>query len=163
MSLYCTTADVQRYLPPNVEVEGTNATPNFANPDVETLRITTISSFIADASSKIDSALATQYDVPLKKVNQGGDVGYPNPITTICAILTSQMIYEVSLQGADRQKSDAQKEREKWAENELMLIQNGERRLQGIRYTRASRFIKNTLYDIPKNPASENRSKGSGN
>lgn len=160
MPEYCTTSDVQRYMPINIILQGSNPTPNPFNPEPESVTISDVNLYIQDASDRIDGALSTIYDIPLKKINQGGVVGYPHAITNICAILTSQMIFERRLQGADRQRSESQKEREKWAESELMLIQNGERRMAGQRPTRGSRFIRGTLFDMPKNPAVAHKSDG---
>ena len=89
--------------------------------------------FIEQASSQIDANLSIQYDVPLKQMNLGGDLSYPHPIPVICAILAAQMYYSQALQGADRQFSEAQKDRFEWAMNELVRIQNGEIRLFGQR------------------------------
>lgn len=161
MRKYCSVDDVVQFLPPNIITEDQVTTPNPLNPAPETLTNIDMEYYIEQASNRIDSALATIYDVPLKKINQGGDIVYPNPISVIAAILTSQMIFEQRLQGADRVRSESQKEREKWAENELLLIQNGERRLYGIRNTRGNRFIRGTLPGIPFNPAEGRRSKGS--
>lgn len=160
--LYCAIEDVKNYLPANVVVEGENPTPNWRNPNKETVDSVNIEFFIKEASSRIDSALATMYDVPLKKVNDDGEIVYPNPVSTICSILASQMIYGVLLQGGQHQKSEAQELREKWAEKELTNIQNGERKLLGQRATRGSRFITSTLYNAPKNPAEGGRSKNEG-
>jgi len=160
MAKYCTASDVQRYLPINIIVQGDNSSPNPFNPEPESVTIDDIEDYIQDASDRIDGALSTIYDIPLKKINQGGIVAYPHAITNICAILTSQMLFERRLQGADRQRSESQKEREKWAESELMLIQNGERRLVGQRPTRGSRFVRGTLWDMPKNPSVAHKSDG---
>lgn len=159
---YCTTTDVIQFLPPNIIVEGTVADPDPYNPAPSTLATIDMDYFIVQSCSRIDSALSSIFDVPLKKINQGGLILYPAPITTIAAILAAQMIFEQRLQGADREKSDYQKEREEWAENELLMIQNGERRMIGQRSTRSSRFVRNTLWNIPKNPAEGGRSKGNG-
>lgn len=160
--LYCTVADVEEYLTISIVVEGSNPTPNPFNPEAENVTQSDITYFINAASRRIDSSIATQYDTPLKKINQGGVIDYPFPLKDLCAILTAEIIFEKRLQGADRQKSEYQKDREKWAYNELLLIQNGERRLLGIRPTRGSRFVLGTLFDIVKNPAVEHKSRGQG-
>ena len=157
---YCTADDVKEFLPPNIIPEGDVVTPDPLNPAPATLLTVDVYYFIVQACSRIDAALSPIFDVPLKKVNQGGVVGFPSPIPTIAAILTSQMIFEQRLQGVDRTRSESQKEREKWAEGELLLIQNGERRLLGQRNTRGNRFVRGTLPNIPKNPAEGGRSKG---
>ncbi len=159
---YCVNADVKSYLPNNLVTEGSNPTPNPLNPAPETVRTVDIDFWVQQACSDIDSALGTMYDVPLKQVNQGGDVSYPAPIPRVAALLAAEMIYERVLQGADRQRSEAQKEREKWAHDELAAIQNGERKLYGQRTTRGSRFIRNTLFDAPRNPAEGRRTRGNG-
>lgn len=160
--MYCTRDDVEKFLPPNIITEDAAVDiPNPLNPAPSTLTSIDLDIYISYACSRIDSALATIYDVPLKKINQGGTVAFPLPIPTIAAILTSQMIFEQRLQGVDRTRSESQKEREKWAEGELLLIQNGERRLIGQRNTRGNRFVRGTLPNIPRNPAEGGRSKGS--
>ena len=159
---YCTEDDVKHFLPENIIAESEAFTPNPMNPEPVTLQNIDIDFFITQACSRIDAALATIYDVPLKKVNQGGEIDFPYPVRTIAAILTSQMIFEQRLQGADRVRSESQKEREKWAEDELLLIQNGERKLMGIRVTRGNRFVRGTLPNVPRNPAVEGKSSGGG-
>ena len=157
---YCTVADVKKYLPQNIITEGQNPDPNPFNPSPETLPVVNIEFFIEQACIQIDSALSTIYDTPLKKINFGGDVHYPPPIPTIAALLASQMIWEQRLQGVDSQRSESQKERERWAYSELTLIQNGERRLVSQRATRGNRYIRNTALDIPKNPVKDGKSQG---
>lgn len=159
---YCTTSDVKQYLPPNVVAEGDNPTPNFRNPAPETATNLDLDFFIEQASSQIDANLSIQYDVPLKQMNLGGDLAYPHPIPVICAILAAQMYYSQALQGADRQFSEAQKDRFEWAMNELVRIQNGEIRLFGQRNTRGDRFVRSTLRGIPNNPRKDGVSKGKG-
>ncbi len=157
---YCTTSDVKQYLPPNVVTEGDNPTPNFRNPAPETATNIDLDFFIEQASSQIDANLSIQYDVPLKQMNLGGDLSYPHPIPVICAILAAQMYYSQALQGADRQFSEAQKDRFEWAMNELVRIQNGEIRLFGQRNTRGDRFVRSTLRGIPTNPRKDGSSIG---
>ncbi len=157
---YCSTSDVKQYLPPNVVAEGDNPVPNFRNPAPETATNIDLDFFIEQASSEIDANLSVQYDVPLKQMNLGGDLAYPHPIPVICAILAAQMYYSQALQGADRQFSEAQKDRFEWAMNELVRIQNGEIRLFGQRNTRGDRFVRSTLRGIPVNPTEGKRSKG---
>jgi phage gp36-like protein len=157
---YCKTTDVKQYLPPNVVAEGDNPVPNFRNPSPETATNINLDFFIEQASSEIDANLSISYDVPLKQVNLGGEVAYPHPIPVICAILAAQMFYAQALQGADRQSSEAQKDRFEWAMNELVRIQNGEIRLFGQRNTRGDRFVRSTLRGIPTNPTEGKRSKG---
>ena len=159
---YCTTEDVKQYLPPNVVTEGSNPTPNIRNPTPETASNVNLDFFIKQASDQIDANLGTQYDVPLKQVNLGGEVSYPHPVPVICAILAAQMYYMQALQGAEPQYSDAQKVRFDFAQNELVRIQNGELRLFGQRNLRGERFVRSTLRGMPVNPAEGKRSKGSG-
>jgi phage gp36-like protein len=159
---YCSTEDVKQYLPPNVVAEGDNPTPNFRNPTPESAANVDLDFFIQQASADIDANLATQYDVPLKQVNIGGEVNYPHPIPVICAILAAQMYYMQALQGAESQYSDAQKQRFDFAQNQLVRIQNGEIRLFGQRNLRGERFVRSTLRGMPVNPAEGKRSKGSG-
>jgi hypothetical protein len=157
---YCTTQDVKQYLPPNVVTEGDNPTPNFRNPTPESASNVNLDFFIKQASDQIDANLGTQYDVPLKQINLGGEVSYPHPIPVICAILAAQMYYMQALQGAEPQYSDAQKVRFDFAQNELVRIQNGELRLFGQRNLRGDRFVRSTLRGMPVNPAEGKRSKG---
>lgn len=155
---YCDEAAVKQYLPEGIVTQGQNTTPNPMNPSPESLTNVDIDFFIQQACAHIDGALATQYDVPLVQSNQGGEVGYPQPVPSITALLAAQMIWEQRLQGADRQRSDSQKEREAWAHSELARIQNGERLLIGQVNLRANRFVRNTLMNAPRNPASGGKS-----
>ena len=157
---YCSTEDLKQYLPPNVVTEGDNPTPNFRNPTPESASNVNLDFFIKQASDQIDANLGTQYDVPLKQINLGGEVSYPHPIPVICAILAAQMYYMQALQGAEPQYSDAQKIRFDFAQNELVRIQNGELRLFGQRNLRGDRFVRSTLRGMPVNPAEGKRSKG---
>jgi hypothetical protein len=157
---YCDIEDVKQYLPPNVITEGDNPNPNFRNPAPETAKNLDLDFFIQQASQDIDANLATIYDVPLKQVNIGGEVAYPYPVPVICAILAAQMYYSQALQGADKQFSEAQKERFDFAQNQLVRIQNGEMRLFGQRNTRGDRFVRATLRGIPNNPRKNGESKG---
>lgn len=161
--LYCSKEDVKKYLPPNVVVEGTNPTPNFRNPTPESVFNIDLDYFITQASDEIDGSLATQYDVPLKKVNFDGEINYPKPIPEIAAILAAARIYEQKLQGADRQYSEAVKQRVTWSYDQLYKMQNGELRIYGNRNTRGDRFVRSTIRNVPRNPAEGGRSKGSGN
>jgi len=160
MTKYCNIEDVVVYLPNNINVEGVNSNPDPYNPEPANLLVDNIEFYIEQATQRINALIRAVYDVPLKKINQGGVVDFPSPIPTICAILASQMIYEQKLQGADRESSDSQKRREEWSENMLVRLQNGEIVLEGQRRTRSSRFISNTLRGAPKNPAVEGRSQG---
>lgn len=157
---YCNTDQVKQYLPPNVVTEGSNPNPNFRNPAPETASNVNLDFFIQQASAQIDANLAIIYDVPLKQMNNGGEVVYPHPIPVICAILAAQMYYSQALQGSDKQFSEAQKERFEFAMNELVRIQNGEIRLFGQRNTRGDRFVRSTLRGIPNNPRKDGSSKG---
>jgi phage gp36-like protein len=160
--LYCSKEDVKKYLPPNIVVEGTNPTPNYRNPNAESVFNIDIDFFVEQASDEIDGALSTQYDVPLKKVNFDGEISYPKPILEIAAILAAARIFEQKLQGADRQYSEAIKARVEWAYQQIYKIQNGELRIFGNRNTRGDRFVRGTLRGVPRNPAEGNRSKGGG-
>jgi hypothetical protein len=157
---YCTTQDVKQYLPPNVVTEGDNPTPNFRNPTPESASNVNLDFFIKQASDQIDANLGTQYDVPLKQINLGGEVSYPHPVPVICAILAAQMYYMQALQGAEPQYSDAQKVRFDFAQNEIIRIQNGELRLFGQRNLRGDRFVRGSLRGIPNNPRKDGISKG---
>ena len=157
---YCNTDQAKQYLPPNVVTEGSNPNPNFRNPAPETASNVNLDFFIQQASAQIDANLAIIYDVPLKQMNMGGEVTYPHPIPVICAVLAAQMYYSQALQGADKQFSEAQKDRFDWAMNELIRIQNGEMRLFGQRNTRVDRFVRSTLRAVPINPTEGKRSKG---
>jgi len=157
---YCNTDAVKQYLPPNVVTEGQNPNPNFRNPAPETAANVDLDFFIGQASAQIDANLATIYDVPLKQMNIGGEVSYPHPIPVICAVLAAQSYYSQALQGADKQFSEAQRDRYDNAMNELVRIQNGEIRLFGQRNTRGDRFIRGSLRGIPNNPRKDGVSKG---
>lgn len=160
--LYCSKEDVKKYLPPNIVVEGDNPAPDYRNPTPQSVFNIDLDYFVEAASDEVDGALATQYDVPLKKVNFDGEVNYPKPIPEIVAIFAAARIYEQKLQGADRQMSDAIKERNKWAYEQLYKLQNGELRIYGNRNTRGSRFVRSPLQGVPRNPAESGRSKGGG-
>lgn len=157
---YCSENDVETYLPDNVQVSGTNPSPNWAAPNQDLVTTSDLDFFITAACDRIDAAIGTIYDVPAKMVAYDGIVDFPRPLRQINAILATQMLYEQKLQGGDHQKSESQKEREKWALEELAAIQNGERILQGLRATRGSRFVNSNLYNAPRNPAQGGRSKG---
>jgi len=157
---YCQESDVISYLPPNVTIQGSNPNLNFRNPSPETVTDIKIDYFIQQACDLIDAALATQYDIPLIQKRIGGDKRFPPPIPEIAAIWAAQLIWSIPIQGADRQSSEEQKRRWEWAQMELAKIQNGEIRLIGQRNTRANRFVRNTLYNVPRNPAEGGRSKG---
>ena len=160
--LYCSKEDVKKYLPPNIVVEGDNPAPDYRNPTPQSVFNIDLDYFVEAASDEVDGALATQYDVPLKKVNFDGEVNYPKPIPEIVAIFAAARIYEQKLQGADRQMSDAIKERNKWAYEQLYKLQNGELRIYGNRNPRGSRFVRSPLQGVPRNPAEGGRSKGGG-
>ncbi|MBS1722341.1 MAG: DUF1320 family protein [Armatimonadetes bacterium] len=160
MTQYCQIEDVKVYLPNNIVVEGDNATPDPYNPEPANLTVINIEFFIQQATQRINALIRTVYDVPLKKINQGGTVAFPDPVPAVCAILAAQMVYEQKLMGAERETSEPQKRREEWAENMMTRLQNGEVVLEGQRRTRSSRFISNTLRGAPRNPAVEGRSKG---
>ena len=118
---YCNTDAVKQYLPPNVVTEGQNPNPNFRNPAPETAANVDLDFFIGQASAQIDANLATIYDVPLKQMNIGGEVSYPHPIPVICAVLAAQSYYSQALQGADKQFSEAQRDRYDNAMNGVLL------------------------------------------
>jgi len=157
--LYCSKQDVKKYLPPNITIEGDNPTPSYRNPAPETVFNIDIDYFIQQVSDEIDGSLATQYDVPLKKVNFDGEIVYPKPILEITAILAAARIYEQKLQGADRQMSEALKDRVKWAYDQLDRIQDGSLRIYGNRNTRGDRFVRSTIRNIPRNPTEGGKSR----
>ena len=159
--LYCSKEDVKQYLPPNIVVEGSNPTPNYRNETPESVYNVNIDYFIQQASDEVDGALATQYDVPLKRINFDGEINYPKPIPEIVAILAAARIFEQKLQGADRQYSEAIKARVTYAYDQLYKFQNGELRIYGNRNTRGDRFVRSTIRPIPKNPAQGGKSGGS--
>lgn len=158
--LYCSKEDVKKYLPPNIVVEGSNPTPNYRNPTAESVYNIDLDYFIEQASDELDGALATQYDVPLKKVNFDGEINYPKPMVEITAVLAAARIFEEKLQGADRQYSESIKTRVTWAYEQIYKFQNGELRIYGNRNTRGERFVRSTIRGVPKNPAEGGRSKG---
>lgn len=158
--LYCSKEDVKKYLPPNIIVEGDNPSPNYRNPTPESVYNIDLDYFIEQVSDEVDASLATQYDVPLKKVNFDGEIDYPRPILEITSILAASRIYEQKLQGADRQMSDAIKERTKWAYEQLYKLQNGELRIYGNRNTRGDRFVRTPLRGVPRNPTVDGKSGG---
>ena len=128
------------------------------DPEVATVPLVNIDFFIQQASQRIDGMLRPIYEVPLKKINEGGVFNYPSPIPYVCSLLASQMIYEQKLQGTDRARSESQKEKEAGAMDTLVAIANGEIILDGIKM-RGQRFVRNTLYNAPKSPAESGRTK----
>lgn len=158
---YCSTEDVKKYLPKNIVVEGDNPQPDYRNPTPESVFGIDLGYFIEQASDEVDAALSTQYDVPLKKVNFDGEIGYPRPIQEVVAILAAARIFEQKLMGSDRQFSEAIKGRVELAYNQLYKMQNGELRIYGNRNTRGDRFVRSTIRNIPKNPAVDGKSGGS--
>ena len=156
---YCSKEDVKKYLPPNIVVEGENPSPNYRNPTPESVLNIDIDYFIEQACDEIDGALASQYDTPLKKINIDGEISYPRPIQEISSILAAARIFEIPLQGADRQSSEFIKNRSIWAYDQIFKIQNGEMRIYGNRNTRGSRFVRSTIQNVPKNPSEGGRSK----
>ncbi len=158
--LYCSVSDVKQYLPDNIIVEGTNPTPSPRNPSPDSLKNTDMKFFIEQACDHIDASLGTMYDVPLQKVNVGGEVKYPGNIPAIAALFTADLIYRRRLKGADRQMSETIKDEIEWAKQEMQSLQNGERQLFGQRNTVGSRFVRGTLHNITRNPAEGGRSQG---
>lgn len=156
--LYCSETDVRQYLPTNIVTEGDNPFPTFRNPAPETVSQQDIIYFIEQTCRYIDSILSAQWDVPFKRINQGGEVDYPKPLKYISAIYAAQEIYAQKLQGADKSYSDAQKQRMDNAKEMLRRIQNGEMHLIGQRNNRGDRFVNSTLRGSPKNPADDGRS-----
>lgn len=159
MRAYCTPDDVKQYLPKNLMIEGTTDVTDYMNPSTPDVLTSDMDYFIQQASSQIDSALSTQYYTPFKKLNLGGEIGYPNPIPRICAMLTAALIYEQKLQGTDRAESEALKARKTEAMDLIYAIQNGELILHGATM-KGLRFVNQSLYNVPKNPAEGGRSKG---
>ena len=158
---YCTEIDVRQYLPKNVTTEGDNPNPNYRDPSPETISQTEILYFIEQASRYVDSILGALFDVPFKRVNMGGEVDFPRPIKLLSSIYSAQQIYAQRLQGADKQFSDAQKQRETFAMDLLRRIQNGEVKLIGQRGNRGDRFVRSTLRPAPRNPSPEGKSSAS--
>lgn len=157
-TLYCSETDVREYLPPNITTEGDNPNPSFRTPNPETLSQQDIIYFIEKTCEYIDSILGAQFDVPFKRVNQGGVVDFPKPIKYIAGIFAAQEIYAQKLQGADSSYSDAQAKRRLIAEDMLRRIQNGEMHLLGQRNNRGDRFVRSSLRSSPKNPADGGKS-----
>ena len=160
--LYCSKEDVKKYLPPNIIIEGDNPNPDYRNPTPESVYNIDLDYFVEQACDELDGALATQYDVPLKKVNFDGEIIYPKPVQEIVSILAAARIYERVLQGADRQYSESMKGRDTWAYDQMARLQNGELRIYGNRNTRGDRFVRSTIRNVPKNPTEGGKSKSSG-
>jgi len=157
-TLYCSETDVRQYLPPNITTEGDNPYPTFRTPAPETLSQQDIIYFIEKTSQYIDSILGAQFDVPLKKVNQGGEIDYPKPVKYVAGIFAAQEIYSQKLQGADSSYSDAQSKRRTIAEDMLRRIQNGEIHLLGQRNNRGDRYVRSSLRSSPRNPSEGGKS-----
>jgi phage gp36-like protein len=159
-TLYCTETDVREYLPKNLTTEGDNAQPSFRNPSPETVSQTEIIYFIEQASRYVDSILGALFDVPFKRTNQGGEIDFPRPIKLLTSIYAAQSLYAQRLQAADKQFSDAQKQREDFAKDLLRRVQNGEVRLIGQRGNKGDRFVRSSLRGAPKNPSVDGKSTG---
>lgn len=154
---YCTTDDVKRYFPQSIN-SSTIATAR--NPSPIDVKDDEITYYIEQAGMIIQGYLQSIYDVPLKKINQGGDIDYPYPITQACAAMTANMIYQRKVKSADiSQYSELAKNDKEVFEGLLTKIQNGEIVLLGQRALKSSRFVKNTLYPAPLNPAQGGRTR----
>lgn len=160
--LYCTDTDVKQYLPPNITSEGDNPSPNFRNPQPETISKQDIIYYIEMASRYVDGMLGSIFNTPFKKVNHGGEIDFPRPIKQLTAIYATQQIYAQKLQGADRAFSEAQKNREDFAKDLLRRVENGEVHLIGQLGNRGDRFVRSSLRGSPKNPAADGKSSTSG-
>lgn len=152
---YCTNADVRRFLPRGVVVEGENPTPSSRNPNAESLQIEDLAEYISQADMYINGELAAIYEVPLKKVNLGGHVGYPPPIPSISARLAAKFVFEQRLSGADRQVGDFNKGIYDQAMLELNAVIRGNRRLMGQNGNLSSRFSRSAWHPIPPNPVKD--------
>jgi hypothetical protein len=150
------------WLPRAVSVEGTDTSPpNALNPNPVSITDNEIEKYILLADSDINSRLSGIYDVPLKRINIGGKVNYPDPIPLISARFTAMLIFQQRLSGAE--KTDAEWVRENFnkAVNELSAIQAGHQRLLNTNSNRSSRFARSDWYPtLPypsKFPPGENR------
>lgn len=149
---YCTVDDVQIFLPRAIRVEGSNPTPSPRDPNPESLLDTEVEGFIDQADQYINGRIGAIYDVPLRKANMGGILGYPPPIPSISARLAAKFIWQKRLAGADRETGDFVEKHYQEAMEELNDVLRGHVRLQVQDSWRAKRFAPSTWYGIPPSP-----------
>ena len=155
MARYCSAADVRRYLPRAVVIEGENPTPNPRNPRPESLDTDDVNAFIDDACMYIDSELGSIYVTPLHKTNMDGTAVYPPPIPSIAARLAAKFIFEQRLSGTDQQAGEFVNNHYTQALRELNGVVTGSRRLLGQNGQTGSRFARAAWFGIPPMPAKE--------
>lgn len=152
---YCTNADVRRFLPRPVIIEGENPTPSARNPNAETLTLADLAEYIEQADEYINSKINAIYEVPLKKVNIGGTVKYPSPIPLISARLAAKLIFEQRLSGSDRQPGEFPKAIYDQAILDLNAVVRGNSRLLGQGSNISSRFARSSWHSVPPNPVKD--------
>ena len=152
--MYCTAADVKRWLPKAITTEGTATNPpNINHPNPVSITNLEIEAYIRLADSDINSRLSAVYDVPLKKTSTGGVVKYPDPIPLISARFAAMLIFQERLTGAERQDAAWVPENFDKAMNELMYIQGGHQRLENQDSTRSQRFARSDWFNVPPYPS----------
>lgn len=152
---YCTASDVKIYLNDAVSVEGDNPTPDFLDPNPESITTIEVNSYISAADQYINGQISAIYMVPLKKYNMGGIVSYPPPIPSISARLAARYIWMERLTGADKASGDFVENHYQEALLELNEILNGQRRLQGQRNQLGERFTRSNWHGVPPKPSDE--------
>ena len=152
---YSAKADVRRYLPRSVVMQGENPTPHPRDPRPESLLDTDTTAYRAQADSIINGRISAIYDVPLKKSNIGGTVGYPHPIPFISAVFAAWMIFQQRLSGSERAISDYTERMYGVATQQLDNIENGNIRLRGQDSYTSSRTVKSDLWSIPPRPGTQ--------
>ena len=143
---YCTVDDVQLFLPKAIRVEGVNPSPDPRDPNPESLLDTEVESYIAQADQYINDRVGAVYDVPLRKTNVGGVLGYPHPIPSISARLAAKFIWQRRLAGADRETGNFVDKHYAEAMEELNDVLRGHIRLGGQDSWKSKRFAPGSWY-----------------
>jgi hypothetical protein len=159
---YCTSADVKQFLPDAIVVEGDNPSPSPLNPRPESMTTIELSNYMNQADSIINSRLSGIYDIPLRRSNIGGVIGYPPPVPFIAAAITTYLVMTQRLSAGDRaQSSEYVKDLYDRAMSQLDQIFNGQARLMNQNSFTSHRTIKADLFSIPpgtsKEPAQSKR------
>jgi len=153
---YCTASDVKLYLNEAVSVEGDNPSPDFLDPNPESLSSIDLAGYIETADQYINGQIGSIYMVPLKKHNMGGVVSYPPPISTISARLAARYVWMERLTGADKGSGgDLIEKHYTEALRELNEILNGNRRLNGQSGQVGERFTRSSWHGVPPRPSKE--------
>lgn len=147
--------DLKKYLPRSVLFEGDTVANNPRAAAVSTLLIVDAGDFIALADEIIDAKLSSIFDVPLRKVNHGGQITYPPVIRNVSAMLAAHMIFQERLSGSEKMEGEFTNKLYNVAMQRLDNVANGEIRLRGQNSYTAHRTIKSDLFTRPPNPSTK--------